>query len=143
MSNTHFPVVPIAQVPVPELLGGASLNRPVVLVVERNPAVAESLVEILNQGGYAAIPACDATDAVEIAMLMPPDLVIADAEVRDTSGIPVAAMLRDKLPDVKIVLLDGDESAAGIAFAVVEKPVQPKVLLEKVSLGLNLNVKLM
>jgi DNA-binding response OmpR family regulator len=65
------------------------------------------------------------------------------------SGIDVAKELRTKLPEVKIVLLDGDEAAAHalagkvaeLAFAVVEKPVQPAVLLAKVSASLKREYK--
>jgi two-component system sensor histidine kinase ChiS len=148
MPNTHFPIIPIGQVPTPEN-SDSHVDRPVVLVVEDDAVVADTLVEILNQSGYAAIAAYDGTDAVETALLVPPDLVIADAALHGMSGIDVAKELRTKLPEVKIVLLDGDEAAARalagkvaeLAFAVVEKPVQPAVLLAKVSASLKREYK--
>lgn len=134
----HFPMVPIEQVPVPEF-SAAYVDRPVVLVVEEDATVADHLVEILNQSGYTAIASLDATDAIETALLVPPDLVIADATLPGMSGIEVANVLRTKLPAVKIVLLDGDHAASNLPFEVVEKPVQPAALLAKVSASLNLD----
>jgi DNA-binding response OmpR family regulator len=133
----YFPIVPIEQVPVPEFPVGASADRPVVLVVEDDAAVADALIEILNKGGYAAIGAHNGADAVETALLMPPDLVVADASLPDMSGIDVAAVFRSRLPEMRIVLLDGDEAASGLVFAVVEKPVRPAELLAKVSASLE------
>ena len=137
-----------SRLPAAEMVGQA-LEGLRVLVVEDDAVVADTLVEILNQSGYAAIAAYDGTDAVETALLVPPDLVIADAALHGMSGIDVAKELRTKLPEVKIVLLDGDEAAAHalagkvaeLAFAVVEKPVQPAVLLAKVSASLKREYK--
>jgi DNA-binding response OmpR family regulator len=118
----------------------------VVLVVDDDPTVTDTLVEILNQSGYVAIASYDGEDAVETALLVPPDLVIADVALPGISGIEVAATLRTKLPEVKIVLLAGGKPAsdplaagriAGQAFAVVEKPVHPAELLAKVSESLK------
>jgi len=142
----HFPVVPIEQVPVFEPRAGASADRPVVLVVEEDAGVADTLVEILNQSGYTAIASYDGQDALETALLVPPDLVITDVALGGTKGIEVAAELKSKVPACKIVLLGVERgasdalAAAGLtelAFAVVEKPVQPAELLAKVSVSLG------
>jgi two-component system catabolic regulation response regulator CreB len=131
---------------VPALPADGSADRPVVLVVNDDATVADTLVEILNQGGYAAIASYGAKDAVETALLVPPDLVIADVALQGMSVMTVATTLRNRLPEVKIVLLSGNEiaadpldaiKAAGHEFAVVEKPVQPVELLAKVSASLK------
>jgi DNA-binding response OmpR family regulator len=144
--KTYFPIVPIEQVPVAESLAGAIADRPMVLVVEGDAAVADTLVDILNHSGYAAIAVYDGIDAVATALLVPPDLVIADATLPDRSGVEVAAELKSKLPACKIVLLGADRAAsdagaaarlAELAFAVVEKPVHPAELLAQVSASLK------
>jgi len=141
----HFPIIPIEQVPAPEV-SGLDADRPVVLVVEDDGAVADTLVKILNRSGYAAIAACDGADAVETALLVPPDLVIADVALPGMSGIEVAVELKSKLPACRIVLLGVEHDAcdavaaariAELASAVVEKPVQPAELLAKVSASLG------
>jgi DNA-binding response OmpR family regulator len=136
--KTHFLIVPIEEVPVPALPADGTADRPVVLVVDDDTTVADTLVEILNHSGYVAIASYDGKDAVETALLVPPDLVIADVALQGMSGIEVATALRNKLPEVKIVLLGGSEPAsAPPEFAVVEKPVRPAELLAKVSASLK------
>jgi DNA-binding response OmpR family regulator len=126
------------QVPEPGVGGSGIADRPLVLVVEEDAAVADMLVNILNRSGYAAIVAYDGRDALETALLAPPDLVIADARLPDRSGVEVAAELKSKLPACRIVLMGAsDETVAELEFAVVEKPVQPAALLAKVEASLR------
>jgi DNA-binding response OmpR family regulator len=143
--KTHFNVVPIEQVPVPDAAGGATADRPVVLVVNEDAVVVNTIVEILKQSGYAAIAAYDGKDALETALLVPPDVVIADVLLPDGNGVEVAAELKRKLPACKVVLMGSEQGAteagasrlAELEFAVVEKPVQPATLLERVSASLK------
>jgi DNA-binding response OmpR family regulator len=140
--RTNFSVVPIAEVPLPGSNADRIADRPMVLVVDDEPVIADTLVEILNKSGYAAIAAYDGEDALETALLMPPELVITDVLLPGMSGIEVATTLRKKLPDCKILLLSGQagtSSAPGSTsstrngFEVVDKPIQPTDLLAKVS----------
>ena len=56
---TNFPIVPLEDVPAPGLFADAGADRPMVLVVDDEPAIADALSEILNRNGYAAIAAYD------------------------------------------------------------------------------------
>jgi CheY-like chemotaxis protein len=102
--KTSFPVVPIKEIPVPDAADAASSLRPMVLVVDDEPAIADELTESLARSGYAAIAAYDAETALETALLMPPDLAVIDARLSGLSGIDLATSLRDTLPDCKIVM---------------------------------------
>ena len=142
----HFPIVPMEQVPAPAVSAQADTDRPVVLVVDDDPVIADTLVEILNKSGYAAIAAYDGAEALETALLVPPHLVIADATLDGMSGIDVAAELKRTFPAVKVVLLGPERVAMGgppdirleeLAMATVQKPVRPALLLETVSASLN------
>lgn len=62
------PVVPLDEVPPAD----TSEYRPVVLVVDDESAIADTLTEILCRSGYAAMAAYDGTDALETALLTPP-----------------------------------------------------------------------
>ncbi len=146
--KTNFPIVPITDVPAPGRLEAASVDRPVVLVVDDKPAIADKVAEILNRHGYAAIPAYDGEDALETAQLIPPELVIADVRLAGMSGLEVAAALKKKLPDCKILLLAGAEAAAEVPapgkgaveeFVLVDKPVRPADLVAHVAANLKLN----
>ena len=137
--HTNFTMVPITEVP--SLVDNAGKDRPVVLVVNKEPAIAEAVLEILNKNGFAAIAAYDAKDALETALLSPPELVITEVALPGMSGIEVAAALKKELPDCKILLLAGQAEksevhgtvkAAGLEAEVMEKPVHPSELLAEV-----------
>ena len=89
-----------------------------VLVVARKPEVADELTETLNGDGYAAIATYDAETALETALLMPPDLAVIDARLAGSSGIGLAAPLRENLPECRIVMFDGYDSSSEVHASV-------------------------
>jgi DNA-binding response OmpR family regulator len=144
--ETKFQVVPLRDVPSPLASAASSDDRPMVLVVDDEPVIADTLVEILNRSGYAAIAAYDGEDALETALLMPPELVIADVGLPGISGIEVATVLRTKLPECKVLLLSGRAAPTGLSepvkmdgngFAVINKPIHPTELLAQISESLK------
>lgn len=146
--RTNFPIVPINEVPAPGSSGDSGVDRPVVLVVDDKPAIADMVAEILNQHGYAAIAAYDGEDALETALLIPPELVIADVRLAGMSGLDVAAALKKKLPNCKVLLLSEQKAASDLPapgngvvhdFVLVDKPVHPADLVAQVSASLKSN----
>lgn len=147
-ARTKFPTVPVKDLPETVLRGVGDEDRPVVLVVHDQRDVAESVLELLNRNGYAAIAADTGEEAIETALLIPPELVIAEVKLPDMSGVEIAAALKVKLPATK-VLLFADESAAQDVLAavkksrhgigLVEKPVDLANVVERVSVSLKPN----
>jgi CheY-like chemotaxis protein len=132
--RTSPPVVPLDQVPPAD----TSAYRPVVLVVDDESAIADTLTEILSRSGYAAMAAYDGNDALENALLTPPELLITDVVLPGMSGIELAITVRRIFPDCKILLFSGQASTAdllasarreGHQFNLLSKPVHPKDLL--------------
>jgi CheY-like chemotaxis protein len=115
---TSFPIVPIASIPTPEGSDSASALRPVVLVVGAEPDSADTLTEILDRNGYAAIPAYDAESALETALLVPPELAVIDVGVSGTGGIDLATSLRESVPDCKVLLISKDAAKADLLATV-------------------------
>ena len=145
--STSFPAVPIKDVPVPGSSADTSADRPLVLVVRDQPDVADALSEILNRNGFAAVAVYDGEDALETALLIPPDLVIADVALPGMSGIEMATVLKAELPDCKVLLLSGEETApdrlasaksVGHGLDLVNTPANPIDLLTLVSSSLKL-----
>ena len=143
---TIFPTVPIAEVPLPAESAEASAFRPIVLVVDDEPIVADTLAEILTRSGYAAMAVYDGESALETAALVPPDLLIADDLLPQMSGVDLAIAVKNESPDCKIILLSGQQSAAYLLSAgksavhqisLLSKPVHPSDLLSKVTATLN------
>jgi|HubBroStandDraft_1064217.scaffolds.fasta_scaffold108425_2 DNA-binding response OmpR family regulator len=133
-----FPTVPIKEVPASVPENSSTTYRPVVLVVDDESAVADTLAEVFTRSGYAAMPTYDAEDALETALLMPPELLITDVFLPGKSGIELAVTVRGIFPDCKILLFSGQAAAAdllalanrkGHRFEVISKPLRPSELL--------------
>jgi CheY-like chemotaxis protein len=132
------PVVPIDTVPPAD----TSTYRPVVLVVDDESIIADTLAEILRRSGYAAMTAYDGEEALESALLTPPEMLITDVVLPGMNGIELAVTMRRIFPDCKILLFSGQAitaellapaQRAGHNFALLNKPLHPKDLLAKVS----------
>ena len=140
--STNFPIVPVKEIPASGSFVDTEAYRPVVLVVDDEAAAADARVENLKRSGYAAMAAYDGEGALETALLVPPELVIADVELPGMSGVELANTLRSKLPDCRFLLLSGRESTPdlpapasrnGHEFEVVSKPISPGDLFARVS----------
>ncbi|MGO9339333.1 MAG: response regulator [Terracidiphilus sp.] len=134
----NFPTVPIRDITRRGLLADTSAYRPIVLVVDDESAIADTLSEILNRSGYASIAAYDGESALETALVMPPDLAIIDAGLPGMSGTELAIALRSRLSDCRILLLFEQSAArtapaftnhAGHEFERLDRPVHPDNLL--------------
>lgn len=116
--------------------------RPVVLVVDDETVIADTLAVILKKSGYNAISVYDAESALEAAMETPPEVLISDIVLPGMNGIELAVRLQRIFPDCKMILSSGQSASkhllamAGDAahqFEFLHKPVRPEILLENVS----------
>jgi DNA-binding NtrC family response regulator len=137
-SRRTSPVVPIDQAP-PE---DTSAYRPVVLVVDDESAIADTLTEILSRSGYAAMAAYDGNGALETALVAPPEMLITDVILPGMSGVELAIRMRRIFPECKVLLFSGQASTAdllasakreGHHFTLLSKPIHPHDLLTCVS----------
>lgn len=132
------PVVSMDKVPPAD----TSAYRPVVLVVDDESAIADTLTEILSRNGYAAMTAYDGNEAMETALVTPPEMLITDVMLPGMSGIELAIKMRRIFPDCKILLFSGQAATVdllatargtGHHFNLIHKPVHPKELLMRVA----------
>ncbi|HEY1902296.1 MAG TPA: response regulator [Terracidiphilus sp.] len=140
--KTNFPVVPLDEVPTSVPPNGPQKHRPVVLVVDDESAIADTLAEILSLSGYAAMPVYDGEEALETALLTPPELLITDVMLPGMSGIELAITMRRIFPDCRVLLFSGQAATtdlllsakrSGHEFTMLSKPVYPTDLLRRVS----------
>jgi DNA-binding response OmpR family regulator len=140
--GTNFPVVPVAEIPASGLMPDPAEYRHMVLVVDDDAPIADTLVEILNKSGYAAIAAYDGEGGLETARLMPPELLISDVGLPGINGVALAAAVTGEFPDCKVLLFSGEVTtedllAPGILaarrFKLLNKPLDPEVLLKDVA----------
>jgi signal transduction histidine kinase len=118
-------------------------DLPVVHIVDDDPNIRSTVVEVLALSGIAA----EAFGTGE-AMLGNhgrdrPDLVIVDQHLPDTTGIALSISLKSEDPDLGVILLTGYASADDAIAAVrlvddyLTKPVQPEDLVRSVTAGLE------
>jgi CheY-like chemotaxis protein len=143
--KTNFPVVPLSDAPPPEADTMDQARRPMVLVVDDESVIADTLSAILVKSGYAAVAAYDSEEAIETALLMPPDLLISDVVLPGMSGVDLAITIKRIFPDCRIILFSGQASTANLIseaataghhFLLLNKPVHPKDLLAQVAMNL-------
>lgn len=113
-------------------------KRQVVLVVDDEPIITETLVDILQHEGFEAVPAADGMSAVEKATELKPDILLADVSMPRLNGVEAAKRILLMLPKVRVVLFSGQAETAdllaqareeGYDFEVLAKPVRPDQLL--------------
>lgn len=136
---THFPMVPIGSAcwqAHPHSLDGL---RPVVLVVDDEPAITETLAAILNSAGFAALTAFDGFSALEIALLIPPHVLITDLAMPGMDGLDLAARVTRAVPDCEVILFSGHAAICDLAdrtnslafeFATLMKPIHPARMID-------------
>jgi len=139
--SKNFPTVSLKEVPVSGPENGSNSYRPVVLVVDDESIIADTLAEILSRSGYHGIAAYDGDSALETALLRPPEMLITDVMLPGMSGIELAITVRRVFPDCKIILFSGQASTAdllaaarenGHHFTLLHKPLHPQDLLARV-----------
>jgi DNA-binding NtrC family response regulator len=121
-------------------------RRPIVLVVEDEPMIADSLAKILNLNGYDATAAYDAESALEKMLNNAPDLLISDIALPKMNGIDLAIQIKKLIPDCKVMLFTGQHdidhllALAHIAkydFGVLHKPISAPDLLKHLAIALG------
>ena len=136
----HFEKIPVAELVKRGLVPDLSTNAAVILVVDDERVIADTLAAILCRSGYAAFPVYDAQSALEFAGAIVPDLVITDVSMPGMNGIEMAIALKSTQPEIKILLFSGQAATAdllekaraqGYEFEILAKPVHPQDLLNR------------
>jgi CheY-like chemotaxis protein len=138
-----FETVPVAELEARKIQPDQSPTVPVVLVVDDEHAIADSLVKILNRSGYAAEAAYDGESALEMALQVPPELLLTDVAMPGMDGIELAIAIQKAVPDCKVLLLSGQAVTSNFSahasnaghdqFNVLTKPIHPDDLLAETS----------
>lgn len=113
-----------------------------ILVVDDEPALANTLAIILQIEGYIATAVYSAEEALAQLPALNPSLVVTDVIMPGMDGIALAKQIRRQLPHCRILLFSGnadtqhllDEAIRdGYSFEILAKPVPPPQLLAKVA----------
>ncbi|WP_353064742.1 response regulator [Tunturiibacter psychrotolerans] len=141
-NNLKFEVVPVAEVPTEDVVALPDKNKPLILIVDDERIIADTLSMILSRSGFSTMTAYDGLAALEIARSTPPDLVISDVMMPGMTGVELAITLAQSVPTCRILLFSGQAATvdllekareAGHTFTTLTKPVHPTDMLKRVS----------
>ena len=109
-----------------------------ILVVEDEAVVLQTLQLILKQHGYDVRGALDGGEALTLAPVFHPNILLCDINLPDIDGIQISLNVKEAVPDCRIVLLSGEITSTelleeaerqGHRFEVLAKPTEPQQLL--------------
>jgi CheY-like chemotaxis protein len=110
-----------------------------VLVVDDEAEVKRAVREILEKGGYRVYDASDGKQARALFEEKPIHVMLTDLAVSDKEGIEPTQNLRERFPNVKIVIMSGasqgkilDVAGKLGAEATLQKPIQSQQLLDTI-----------
>jgi len=137
-----FEVIPLAEVPKEGASTLSGKRKPVVLVVDDERVIADTLSMILSKSGFSTITAYDGTTALELARTAAPELLISDVVMPGMSGIDLAIAVTQTIPGCKVLLFSGQAATvdlleearnAGHHFTTLSKPIHPTDMLRRIS----------
>jgi DNA-binding NtrC family response regulator len=144
-----FEVIPLSEVPSQATISGSEMmRRPMVLIVDDERIIADTLSIILSRSGFAVMTAYNGRSALEMAELVPPELLLSDVVMEpDMDGAQLAVAVLRRCPDCKVLLFSGHASTVdllvrsrelGHNFTLLTKPVHPADLLRRITQSLSL-----
>jgi CheY-like chemotaxis protein len=120
-----------------------------VLVVDDEHAVADTLRLIMEQAGFAALSAYSGADAIRLAREFPPDILVSDILMPDLNGFELGLRIKETFPQCRLLFFSGQTATLQMAerytdifaakqcrFVLLPKPVDPDVLLHEIQQAL-------
>lgn len=138
----NLEVISFSEVPWNQSVAIPEKERPVVLVVDDERTIADTLSVILSKSGFAVLTAYDGASALELARIVPPELLISDVVMGpEMDGTELAMQIAAAYPDCRVLLFSGHASTmdllrkareSGYDFTLLTKPVHPADLLSRI-----------
>jgi response regulator NasT len=81
-------------------------NRKTILLVDDNVTVRSVLADVMRNAGFVVCgEAGDGQEAIDMAAMLKPDLVVLDFVMPRLNGVEAASMLKRQRPELPIILL--------------------------------------
>lgn len=115
-----------------------------VLIADDERVIADTLALILDRNGFEARAVYTSREALAMAPVFQPDILISDVLMTDINGVDAAVEMRGLLSQLRVFLLSGQSAtgemlarsqASGLGFEVMVKPIHPTDLLNKLNAG--------
>ncbi|MDC0723491.1 sigma-54-dependent transcriptional regulator [Nannocystis bainbridge] len=91
---------------------------PRILIVDDEPSARSALTALLREEGYEVQSAADGYKALGRTDEWRPDIVLTDVKMPALGGIELLARLRERLPEVAVVIMSGFGSVEGAVEAM-------------------------
>lgn len=110
-----------------------------ILVVDDEPLIADTIVQILNRSGFIAQAAYGGREAIDTARRINPELILSDVLMPHIDGVEAAIAIQKFLPEARIVLFSGQAATVeilararkrGYHFELLAKPLHPTQLIK-------------
>jgi two-component system cell cycle sensor histidine kinase/response regulator CckA len=109
-----------------------------ILLVEGRSVLLKLVKQILEDANFTVIPATNAKQAIRLEAEFPGtiDLLLSDVRMTGTSGPALAKRLKERRPQMRVVLMSGYPGGAllvlNYGWHYIEKPFVPSVLVSKI-----------
>lgn len=112
---------------------------PMILVVDDQRLIADTLAEVLNRSGFRAMPVYDGESALDMALQLQPHYLLSDIMMPGMNGVDLAIAVQRQLPATLIVLISGQAGVSdilsearnsGYRFSLLAKPIHPEKLVD-------------
>lgn len=88
----------------------------IIVIVDDDPAIRLIAGEMLRHEDYAVVEASDGAEVLEVASILPIDLVILDLQMPRKDGLETIAGLKIAHPDVRILAISSGDHGEGRAL---------------------------
>ena len=139
----RYEVVSLAEVPFGESPRERQKQQRLVLVVDDERVIADTLSVILSRSGLSVMTAYDGETALDLARTAAPDLLLSDVMLGPgMDGTQLAIQMVAAFPECKVLLFSGHAATAdllasarrlGHNFTLMAKPVHPADLLARIT----------
>jgi CheY-like chemotaxis protein len=141
--DLNFEIVSMTEVPFEKYIPPTEKRQRVVLVVDDERIIADTLSVILSRSGFCVLTAYDAKGALELAGGVAPDLLLSDVMMGPgMDGTQLAIRMVNDHPECKVLLFSGHAATMdlltqardkGHDFTLMTKPVHPADLLARIT----------
>jgi len=111
------------------------MEKKIILVVEDDPSVAESIRQLLTKRGYGILVALNGKEGLHLFRQEAVDLVITDLVMPKMDGIELLEAVKGLRPETEVIVISAQgtiEKAVQAmklgAFDFIEKPINPRVI---------------
>ena len=108
-----------------------------ILIVDDSPLLRGIIIRLLRQEipNLFCREASNSAEAIDAASAMLPDIILLDLNLPDASGTQTAHLIREKLPDVRIIVISANQSEV---LSIVAKNAAADGALDKSRIGIDL-----